>query len=116
MRRAVLHALLALAVMLNGLAPPMASAAVEEPDAPVSTHHMGHGTAPEQTPADGEPEAPMTDCCQAGDCDCGCTAPQVSAPRIAATPRIPAISRAVPVPLRTPHLSDTEGAPFRPPA
>jgi len=103
--------------MLNGLTPPMASAAVEEPDAPVSTHHdMGHGTAPEQTPADSEPEAPMTDCCQAGDCGCGCTAPQVSTPRMAVTPRIPAISRAVPVPSRSPHLSDAEGAPFRPPA
>jgi len=116
MGRAVLHALLALAVMLSGLTLPTTSAAVEEPDAPASTHHMSHGTAPEQAPADNEPEAPMTDCCQAGDCDCGCTAPQVSAPRMAATPRISAVSPAIPVPFRPPHISDTEGAPFRPPA
>lgn len=117
MGRAVLHALLALAVVLNGMTLPTASAAIEAPDAPATgAHHMGHGTAPERAPIDSEPEAPMTDCCQAGDCDCGCTAPQVSAPRMAATPQIPAVLPAVDVLLRVPRVSATEGVPFRPPA
>lgn len=117
MGRAVLHALLALAVMLSGMALPAASAGIEEPDAPAtSAHHMGHGTAPERAPTGSEPEAPMTDCCQAGDCDCGCTAPQVLAPRMAATPQIPAVLPAAAVLLGIPRVSDTEGVPFRPPA
>ncbi|MGE0465287.1 MAG: CopL family metal-binding regulatory protein [Steroidobacteraceae bacterium] len=115
----MLHALLWLAVMLNGLTMPAASAmadAVAAPDMVMSEHHAGHGTMPEQAPPDEQNELPANGCCQAGDCDCGCTAPQLIAPRQAMTPRVVQSLSPVPAPTRAPHVSETRGAPFRPPA
>ncbi len=115
----MLHALLALAVMLNGLTLPAAGAmaeVAEEPAAAMSEHHSGHGAMPEQTSPDEQTEMPASGCCQAGDCDCGCTAPQLIAPRQAMTPRVSRSLPPVPAPVRAPRVSGTRGVPFRPPA
>jgi len=102
--------------MLNGVAVPAAGAVGDGPDAAMSAHHAGHGAMPEQTPPDDQTETPMGECCQAGDCDCGCTAPQVTTLRLAAAPRVTAGSPALPTPARAPRVSGTPSTPFRPPA
>jgi len=115
----MLHALLTLAVMLNGLTMPAASAmadAAEAPDMVMSEHHAGHGTMPQQTSPDEQNEPPASGCCQAGDCDCGCTAPQFTAPRQPVTPQVMQSLPPGPASTRAPHVSEIRGAPFRPPA
>ncbi len=108
----LIRALLVLALMLNGAAPPPAAAMDDAPDAATHAGHHGMDHPSDQAPAD----KPLGDCCEGMGCGCGCAGPQT-------------LSLPVAVPLRAwdraPAVPTLEGvrfsaslivAPFRPPA
>jgi hypothetical protein len=115
-----LRALLAVVLLLNGLAVPPVGAAHA---ATGMASHAGH--APDSAPAGSSPDASHGEhadsvtgagCCEVAACDCGCAAPQamtlpVSLPR--ASWRT-ALFRSTFI--ATPLYSSPRPAPFRPPA
>lgn len=101
MPRLLLHIVLALTLILNGISAPWAMArmdhgahanhvAAEQPPAPdPMAHHGHHGHAAAEGDAGSMPE-PMDDgnCCDGTSCQCGCVLPPVLALRIQAVPPV----------------------------
>jgi len=124
--RVLIRVLIAVMLLLNGLAVPPASASHVTTDAR-SPSHDGHGQ--DSTPEDPGPEGSHShhstelsydmaggDCCETSGCDCGCAAPQattlpVSLPRVSWGMALSEFTFAV-----KSFQSNTLSAPFRPPA
>ena len=122
----IVRTLIAVMLLLNGLAVPPASA-THVGAGEVSPSHDGHG--PDPTPADPGPDGSHAhhstdvsndmaggDCCETVGCDCGCAAPHattlpVSLPRGSWGLALPEFTFAV----KSFHSSPI-AAPFRPPA
>ena len=112
----MLHALLVLALMLNGTAIPAVATAAAAPDIAPHAQHHGHGGMQDQAPADVPTDVPAPDCCDGKTCGCGCTVPQATVLRPITVPRDWANPPAGTVLVNKFHVSGVIGAPFRPPA
>lgn len=112
----VLRVLLAVALILNGMAVPPAVAMHAIAGAASHSGHHAPDTAPGQSHADHSAGMPGGDCCEGLGCDCGCTVPQaatlpITLPRTAWRVALPEFTFVV----KSFHSSPL-AAPFRPPA
>ncbi|MEX2150150.1 MAG: hypothetical protein WD793_08035 [Steroidobacteraceae bacterium] len=108
----LIRALLVLALMLNGAAPPSAATMDVAPDAATHAGHHGMDHPSDQAPAD----KPLGDCCDGMGCDCGCAGPHMVPVPVAATLRAWDRAPAVPTLEGVRFSPSLIVAPFRPPA
>lgn len=112
----LIRALIALALLLNGMAMPPATAMHMAAGA---VSHAGHeAPVPDQAGSHDHQSTSMPDgnCCEDMSCDCGCTVPQttslsMSSPRTSWRAELPDFTFVVKSIHSSPH-----SAPFRPPA
>lgn len=113
-----LRAMLATALILNGMAMPPA-AAMHGNGAVDTASHAGHhppDSAPSDSHADHSAGLPGDDCCDGANCDCGCAVPQVGTPPVTVTRMaLRAALLEFAFVMKTFHSSPL-AAPFRPPA
>jgi hypothetical protein len=108
----LIRALLVLALMLNGAAPPPAAAMNDAPDAATHAGHQGMDHPSDQAPDD----QPFGDCCDGMGCGCGCAGPQMVPLPVVATPRAWDRASAVPTLEGVRFSASLIVVPFRPPA
>jgi hypothetical protein len=112
----LIRALLAVALILNGMAVTPAVAMHAAPGVASHSDHHPQGPAPGDSHADHSSDVPGGDCCEGAACDCGCAVPQaaslpVMAPYATWQAALPEFAFAV----KSFH-SGPRATPFRPPA